>query len=120
MTNKGLPQATYAPAGTAPGTAPYFMATTAAELRNALSELLNTVISCTVEMDAIVTGNPAHGVISIGGARVQYADPNGWRLEDNNYAVTLQGQACETFKTGAKVDIQFPCDPNGNPVAVRR
>jgi hypothetical protein len=119
-TNVGIPQATYAPEGTADGTAKYFVASTPAELQAALADLLNNVIACTVEMDAIVTGNPALGQVAVAGNPVTYGDPNGWILEANKYAVTLQGNACKTFKDGAKVDIKFPCDPNGNPIAVRR
>jgi hypothetical protein len=120
MTNMGTPLATYAPEGTPDGTAKYFVASTPAELQAALGDLLNNVIACTVEMDAIVTGNPALGQVAVAGNPVTYGDPNGWILEANRYAVTLQGNACKTFKDGAKVDIKFPCDPNGNPIAVRR
>lgn len=119
-TNPGTPQATYAASEAEAGNAPYFTATTAAELREALSGLLNDVISCTVEMDAIVTGNPALGEVTVDSNPVSYGDPNGWILETNRYSVTLQGAACRAFKDGAKVDIKFPCDPNGNPIAVRR
>jgi hypothetical protein len=83
--------------------------------------LLANVISCTVEMDARVTGNPALGTVTVGGNPVTYSDPNGWALDMATlYNVTLQGAACETFKAGAELHISFPCDPSGNPIAVRR
>jgi hypothetical protein len=83
-----------------------------AELVSALNGLLANVISCTVEMDAIVTGDPALGTVEVGGAPVGYNDTNGWVLDMNTrYNVTLQGTACETFKGGAELHIAFPCDP---------
>jgi hypothetical protein len=92
-----------------------------AELVSTLTGLLANVISCTVEMDAVVTGDPALGTVTVGGAPVTYADPNGWSLDmTTRYSVTLEGSACETFKAGAELHIAFPCDPGGNPIAVRR
>jgi hypothetical protein len=110
-TNPGTPMATYAAVGGG-GTAEYFTATTAEELRTALTGLLTNVVSCSVEMNAVVTGNPALGMVTVGGNAVSYDDPNGWVLDmTTRYTVTLQGAACETFKGGAALDIQFPCDP---------
>lgn len=92
-----------------------------AELVSTLTGLLANVISCTVEMDARVTGDPALGSVSIGGSPIAYGGPDGWSLDMATlYNVTLQGAACETFKAGATLDIQFPCDPSGKPIAVRR
>jgi hypothetical protein len=120
-TNPGTAQAVYAADATAAGTAPFYTATTAEELRTALTALLSDVISCTVELDATVTGNPALGTVTVGGTPVSYADPDGWTLDMTTlYNVTLQGAACDTFKGGAVLDIKFPCDPSGNPIAVRR
>jgi hypothetical protein len=83
-----------------------------AELVSTLTGLLANVISCTVEMDAVVTGNPALGMVTVGGNAVTYDDPDGWVLDlMTRYTVTLQGAACETFKGGAALDIKFPCDP---------
>ncbi len=99
---------------TTAGNAPQTLITT-------LTGLLNNVISCTVEMDAKVTGDPSLGTVSVGGSPVAYSDPNGWSLDMTTlYNVTLEGAACETFKDGAELHISFPCDPNGNPIAVRR
>lgn len=100
--------ATYAPTG---GTAPYFTAANEAELKTALTGLLNSVASCTYDMNATVVGNPALGTVKINGVDVVYNDPNGWKLEDNKVQVTLQGTACDTFKSmvGAKLSVSFPC-----------
>jgi hypothetical protein len=90
-------------------------------LVSTLTGLLANVISCTVEMDAVVTGDPALGMVSVGGNPVTYNDPNGWSLDmATRYSVTLTGAACDTFKGGAELHIAFPCDPSGNPIAVRR
>jgi hypothetical protein len=117
-------KATYTPESPAVGT-PFSVDTRDAdattELVSTLNGLLANVISCTVEMDARVTGNPALGTVTVGGNPVTYSDPNGWALDMATlYNVTLQGAACETFKAGAELHISFPCDPSGNPIAVRR
>ena len=92
-----------------------------AKLVAALDELLQNAISCTVDMDAIVTGDPALGVVSLEGNPLTYSAPDGWKLEEDAHSVTLQGAACETYKAGGKkLDITFPCDPSGNPIAVHR
>jgi hypothetical protein len=91
-----------------------------AALLTALSQLLNDAIPCTIEMDAIVTGDPALGVVSVGGAQQAYNDANGWMLEADKFSVTLQGAACTDYRSGEELHIAFPCDPSGNPVAVHR
>jgi hypothetical protein len=101
--------------------APYFTATSGAELRTAVEQLLADVLSCSFEMDAIVTGNPAIGSVKVGGQAVAYGEADGWKLEDNRYQVTLQGAACDLFKTARTIDISFPCDPlTGEPIAIKR
>lgn len=115
----GGAKASYAPAGTAPGTAPYFTATDQPQLKSAITGLLNNVLSCTVEMNAIVDGDPSKGFVTLGGQRVPFGDANGWKLEDNKYSVTLQGTACDTFKSGSTLHIGFPCPPPGEPPIVR-
>src|SRR5262249_14506132 len=103
---------------------PFTVDTSAADattkLVTALTALLANAVSCTVDMDAKVTGDPNVGVVTLGGSSLAYNDANGWKLEDNQYSVTLQGSACTTFKAGSALKITFPCDPNGNPVAVHR
>lgn len=118
----GVLQATYASAtGDTPGAATFYAAGNSDELRAAIEELLNAVLSCTFDMDVVVRGNAALGIVSVGGTDLVYEDPNGWTLEDNRYQVTLQGSACDAFQTGEQqLNITFPCDPSGNPIAVRR
>jgi len=116
--------ATYTPDSPNVGT-PFAVDTTdsnaTAELVDSLSSLLNNAVSCTVDMDAVVTGDASLGQVSLDGSALTYDDPNGWILESNSYSVTLQGTACTTFKKGgSNLSITFPCDPSGNPIAVHR
>jgi hypothetical protein len=119
----GVLQATYTPGAPDVGK-PFAVDTSAsnatAELIEALNILLSDAVSCTVDMDAIVTGDASLGNVVLGGTPLAYDDPNGWKLESNAYSVTLQGSACATFKAGSQLDIDFPCDPSGNPIAVHR
>jgi hypothetical protein len=113
---------TYAATTDTPGKAPYYTATTGAQLKTAIQTLLNGVVSCTVDMNAIVTGDASHGIVTLGGKVVAYNNAaNGWKLESNNYQVTLTGSACTTYQGGGNpVHIAFPCEPDGTPIAVPR
>ena len=115
--------ATYTAAAPAVGT-PFAVDTNAADaptkLKAALTQLLMNAVSCTFEMDVTVTGDPMLGVVTLDGAPVTYSTPDGWALDADAYHVTLNGNACETYKAGATVSIDFPCDPSGNPIAVHR
>ena len=102
------------------GDAKYYTATSQAELTTAIQGLLNSVLSCTVEMNARVTGNAALGQVEVNGASVAYQDPNGWQLEADTFSVTLNGSACESFKTTGNLHIAFPCDPQGRPIVELR
>jgi von Willebrand factor type A domain len=103
--------ATYAGATETPGMAPFYTAANATELETAIKGLLNSVASCTYDMNATVVGNAALGTVLVNGMPVTYNDPNGWKLEDNKTQVTLQGTACDAFKAmpGSKLDVTFPC-----------
>ncbi len=121
--NNNTLTATYTSAAPDVGT-PFAVDTGASDaqtkLAAALSELLSDAISCTVDMDAIVTGDASLGDVEVGGMKQTYNDQNGWKLESNAYSVTLQGTACTSFKSGQDLNISFPCDPSGNPIAVHR
>lgn len=104
------------------GTAPYYTAVNSTELQAALEASLINVVSCTFDMDAVVTGDASLGQVTVAGQPVTFSDPNGWTLEENAYQVTLNGTACEQFREGNNdVRIAFPCDPvTGEPVATPR
>ncbi len=104
--------ATYAGAAETPGTAKFYTAANAADLETAIRGLLNSVVSCTYDMNATVVGDPARGTVKINDMGVPYNDPNGWKLEDNKVQITLQGTACDSFKAqpgGSKLFVTFPC-----------
>lgn len=104
-------KAKYAAAGEAPGTAKFYTPSGQAELTSALTSLLNSVASCTFEMNALVTGDPSFGTVTVGTTNEAFGDPNGWKLEDNHYSVTLVGTACSLFQQGASaLSIKFPCE----------
>lgn len=103
--------------------APYFTASTAETLAAQLTTLLNSVVSCTLDMDAIVTGNPMNSEVLLNGSPIAFGDTvAGWTLEENKYQVTLQGTACTTLQTpGSTVSIKFFCDPvTGEPITEPR
>lgn len=103
--------------------APFFVASTAESLAAQLTTLLNSVVSCTLDMDAIVTGNPMNSEVLLNGTPIAYGDTvGGWILEENKYQVTLQGTACTTLQTpGSTVSIKFFCDPvTGEPITEPR
>ena len=103
--------ATYAGAAETPGAAKFYTAANAAELETAIKGLLNSVVSCTYDMNATVVGNAALGTVVVNGMPATYNDPNGWKLEDNKTQVTLQGTACDSFKSmpGSELKVSFPC-----------
>jgi hypothetical protein len=107
---------TYMPAG---GTAPYFTATSPAEIRTKLTELLSDVVSCTIMLDATVnaTADPSLARVTVMGTAVPYNTPDGWILESTRDKITLQGAACTTFREGASVNVVFPCQ-NGRPIGM--
>jgi hypothetical protein len=115
--------ATYTPGAPNVGK-PFAVDTTASDaqtqLTAALTELLSDAINCTVDMDAQVTGDPSLGIVQVGGSPETYNDPNGWMLGAMGTSVTLQGTACTNFRSGQNLNITFPCDPSGNPIAVHR
>ncbi|HEX6766123.1 MAG TPA: vWA domain-containing protein, partial [Polyangiaceae bacterium] len=108
--------ATYAPTG---GMSPYFVARNPTELQTKLSELLSDVVSCTIQLDATVSGtaDPSLARITVGGNAVPYNTPDGWILESTRDKITLQGGACMTFRGGAAVNVVFPCS-NGRPIGM--
>ncbi len=114
--------ATYSTGTGMPGT-PYEVDTSASDAQTQLAMAFSSLLSnvpCAIDMDAIVTGNPSLGDVEVGTTKEKYNDPNGWTLDSNSYTVILQGTACTNFRSGQDVQISFPCDPSGNPIAVHR
>ena len=101
------------------GTSPYFTATSPAEIRTKLTELLSDVVSCTIQLDATVnaTADPSLARVTVMGTAVPYNTADGWILESTRDKITLQGAACMTFREGASVNVVFPCQ-NGRPIGM--
>jgi len=115
--------ATYSTTTPVAENAPFFVASTPETLAAQLTTLLNSVVSCTLDMDAVVTGNPTNSEVLLNGTPIAYGDTaGGWTLEANKYQVTLQGTACTTLQTpGSTVSIKFFCDPEtGEPITEPR
>lgn len=118
----GALTAAYATADQTAGTAPYYATNDPDELRAGLTKVLNDVQTCTFDLSATVTGNPAVAVVTLDGNPLTYGDAAaGWTLEDNMHQVTLQGSACDAFRAtpGSMVHASFPCDM-GKPIAEPR
>lgn len=114
--------ASYGTGSSMPGT-PYEVDTSATDAQTKLAAAFSSLLSnvpCAIDMDAIVTGDPSLGDVEVGSTKKTYNDPNGWMLDSNSYTVILQGTACTSFRSGQDVQISFPCDPSGNPIAVHR
>jgi hypothetical protein len=100
-----------------PGDAPFYTAKDQAQLTAAIAGLLNSVLSCTVQMNALVTGDASLGQVDVNGTPAAYQGADGWRLEADNRSVTLVGTSCDAFKATGQLHISFPCD-KGKPVVI--
>ncbi len=118
----GVLTATYATADQTPGNAPFFESNDPDELRTGLAKVLNAVQTCTFDLTASVTGNPALANVTLDGNPLTYGDTAaGWTLEDNKHQITLEGSACDSFRAnpGTTLNASFPCDM-GKPIAEPR
>ncbi len=121
-------KATYSAAG---GTAKYYTVSTTGssttDLSNAILQSLVQTRSCTFAMTATVPGggvtgvhittNAQKGMFSLSGTPLGYNDPNGWTLTPDQTGITLNGTACNTWKTaGGTLTGSFPCDVMFDPV----
>jgi hypothetical protein len=109
-------QGTYDTTGM-PGDAPFYTAKDQAQLTAAIAGLLNNVLSCTVQMNALVTGDASLGRVDVNGTPAVYQAADGWSLEADNRSVTLAGKSCDAFKASGQLHISFPCIP-GKPVVI--
>jgi hypothetical protein len=109
-------KATYDTTGM-PGDAPFYTAKDQAQLTAAIAGLLNNVLSCTVQMNALVTGDASLGRVDVNGTPAVYQAADGWSLEADNRSVTLAGKSCDAFKASGQLHISFPCIP-GKPVVI--
>ncbi len=83
-----------------------------AELRNALREIIESAISCTLELAGEVE-NPAAcaGTALLGDSQLACGTPDGFSIVDAKH-VRLEGAACARFKRepGISLSMTFPCE----------
>ena len=108
--------ATYATEAETPGTAPYYTVSAAdpttaqTQIADAIIASLEQTRSCTFNMDAQVNGDASLGTLTLDGNSLPFGDADGWSLGTDLISVTLNGSACDTWKTkGGKVNVVFPC-----------
>lgn len=80
-------------------------------LRDALTAIVGTQISCDVVLNGSVTGDACRGMVKLQGTPLTCNDPNGWSLIDAKH-IRLAGTACQSFgsNSSALLEITFPCD----------
>ena len=127
---KGL-VATYAATG-AGAKAPYYTVSgggtaDVTPLVTAIKQALLQTRSCTFTMTATlpsgmltgvkITTNAEQGMFSFNGTPLTYNDPNGWTLSADQTGITLNGSACDSWKTaGGTLTGSFPCAVTFDPV----
>jgi Mg-chelatase subunit ChlD len=92
--------------------APFWRAGDDASLRQALTEIIGSQVSCDVALSGRVeSGDPCSGTVSLNSVALECNDENGWELADSNH-IRLRGRACDDWKTlrNAQISAQFPCD----------
>jgi hypothetical protein len=92
----------------ATGDAPFFVANDPAQLARALEQILGTVRSCDIELDATLeAGAAAQGTVSLDGQELEFGTD--WEQVDGT-TIRLLGDACDLLlDTGAAVTATFPC-----------
>jgi len=124
--------ATYAATG-AGGKAPYWTVNgsgTTSDVAPLIAEVKKALVqtrSCTFAMTAKlttgditgvkITTNAEKGKFSYNGNPLTYSDPNVWTLDADQSSITLNGTACDSWKTaGGTVTGSFPCEVTFDPV----
>jgi hypothetical protein len=124
--------ATYAATGGG-GKAPFYTvkgsgtASDVTPLVTAIKQALVQTRSCSFAMTAtlpsgMVTGvkittNAAKGMFNYNDKPLTYSDPNGWTLTADQTGITLNGTACDSWKTaGGTLTGSFPCEVTFDPV----
>jgi len=83
------------------------------ELADALTEIVDTVQSCELEVDGeLVVSRACEGTLLVDGAEVPCDDPGGgWRAVDES-RIELLGGLCDDLKAGLvrTIEGRFPCD----------
>jgi hypothetical protein len=129
---KGSFVATYAATGGG-AMAPYYTVSGSGSssdvtpLVTAIKQALIQTRSCSFAMTATlptgmttgvkITTNAEKGVFSYNGMPLTYNDPNGWTLTADQTGITLNGTACDSWRTaGGTLTGSFPCEVTFDPV----
>jgi len=75
-----------------------------ASLAKEFEQIAGGATSCDYLLDN-VQQDPKFVRVELDGQTLNYDDPNGWRLRQDNRTVSLQGSACDTLRSG--VDHEF-------------
>ena len=92
--------------------APFWRAGDDASLRQALTEIIGSQVSCDVALSGRVeSGDPCSGSVELNSEKLRCNDDDGWELATPNH-IRLLGRACTDWKTlrNAMIHAQFPCD----------
>jgi len=92
--------------------APFWRAGDDESLRQALTEIIGSQVSCDLTLNGRVeSGDPCSGKVSLNSVELACDDEDGWELADPNH-IRLRGRACSDWKTlrNAQINAQFPCD----------
>lgn len=90
--------------------AEFYKALNADALADAFNSIIYGALPCEFELNGtVVDGGAGQGSVVVGGTAAVLGDPNGWDLPTSN-TVVLNGTACEAAKTGALIEIDFPCE----------
>jgi hypothetical protein len=99
--------------GVKPGdpSAPYWTAMDDASLKSALTDIISAQVSCDVQLNGRVDGDPCTGKVQLSGRDLVCKDPNGWELADPTH-VRLLGDSCKAFlkEEVSTLFIEFPCE----------
>lgn len=91
------------------GTAPYFVANNAAQLRAAFDTIIGGVVSCDLALDGSIDPNQAgSGTVTLNGVNLMFGSE--WEAVDAD-TIRLVGAACDTLtsSTNPVVTANFPC-----------
>lgn len=100
--------------GTASATgSSYYQADDEASLLQAFQSIASSVVSCTFALEQ-APPDPKKLTVNVNGTRVTRNKADGWTYDEAGQTLTLQGAACDAFKSpaGAQVDVIYGCvDP---------
>jgi hypothetical protein len=91
--------------------AEYWTAGDDASLRDALTSIVSSQLSCKIALNgSVADGTECDGTVTLNGGDLECNGKNGWKLVDPKH-IELVGDACDDLKSSADVllDVTFPC-----------